>query len=408
MVRLPFPILNVLLKPPLPPHFCTMTLSLIQQPAKLILSRQPVVFKVQSNSAEIPLRLEGSISGFSGDSIQADAQKKAVFELSDYLQGLVTERGNTAATPVIYTAVPKEVTFSFKEYAGDPAVAGTELVTDTYYVLEGSVPKPRRKVLYAANASLLSYLILSKSCLSWWPVAEAKRIIPTQKEFINYLQVYSQSPVTITLNLRLSFTDGSYSNIGALFTVASVAYMRLVYFPTGYADLGIAALAAQFTDKTLAFYSVTVNYGPPNHSDAISSAYTYIIDTGYFQNPRTLYLRNAFGLLEILLCTGLGEQENAIKPELAVTDGQLLPDKLAWKVTKSDSVSVNTGFLSSAQTQWLSDLLDTTEAYELIGSNLHPIVFKDISISPVHDNDFIFSADLQYEYAYSEVIETGE
>ena len=70
-------------------------------------------------------------------------------------------------------------------------------------------------------------------------------------------------------------------------------------------------------------------------------------------------------------------------------------------------VKVNTGFLTAAQMQWLSDLLDSTEAYELIHDNLHPIVFRDIILPVVHDGEFQYSADLEYEYAYNEVIEQG-
>ena len=57
--------------------------------------------------------------------------------------------------------------------------------------------------------------------------------------------------------------------------------------------------------------------------------------------------------------------------------------------------------------QWLSDLMDTTEAYELINGNLHPIIFRDITLAVVHDGEFQYSADLEYEYAYNEFNEQG-
>lgn len=50
-----------------------------------------------------------------------------------------------------------------------------------------------------------------------------------------------------------------------------------------------------------------------DRSTPISKAYTYTIDTAYYENPRTLMLRNAFGLWEILVCTGTGAQENGIR-----------------------------------------------------------------------------------------------
>jgi len=380
-----------------------MTISLIQQPAKLILSRQPVVFKIQSDSVGTPLRLEGSVTGFPGDSVQADTDKKAAFEFSDYLQGLISERGKTGSTPEVYASVPKQVSFTFREWPGDPPAEADSLLSGTFYLLDGWVPKSKRKALYTDYFTLLSYVQTTR-ILNWWPAGEPKKVLPGQKEFINFLQLQSTSAITVKLDVSLRFTDGSSASAGTVFTVPDVAYMCLVYFPTGYTDLGLPAiLRNNYPTKTLLSYTVGVKH----NTTAVSIQQIYLLDASFFPDARVLCLTNSFGLWELVLCTGQVEQTNEIKPEIAVTDGSLFPDKLAWKVTKNDVVTVNTGFLTKAQTQWLSDLLNTTEAYELNGSTLHPIVLKDISISTVHDRDFIFSAELQYEYAYNEITETG-
>jgi len=54
---------------------------------------------------------------------------------------------------------------------------------------------------------------------------------------------------------------------------------------------------------------------------------------------------------------------------------------------------------------WLSDLLDTPEAYELIDNVLHPVVFRSIKLQSYHDGSYQYSADLEYEYTYNEGIE---
>ncbi|MEI6060912.1 MAG: hypothetical protein WCR72_09395 [Bacteroidota bacterium] len=380
-----------------------MALSLLKQPAELIMAYQPVVFSLLSTATGTPLRIAGGVYGIGGDSVQAGVSKKATFEFSDYLQGLITERGKTAATPMLYDEVPKIVTFIFQEQVGDPIVTMPELETDIYFLLDGCIPKSRRKAFYASYTHLLAFLKSSKSCLSWWPDNEPKNVLPDQKEFINFLQVNSVSIIPLKQNLSLSFTDGTSVDCGSICTV-NAAYMKLVYFPTGFTQLGISLIMAQaYPDKKIAGYSICVKTG----SSLISKIYSYTLDTSWHQNPRYLYIKNPFGLLEVLLCTGISQQENAIKPESVVTDGQSLPDKITWKSVKSDVVKVNTGFLTAAQMQWLSDLLDSTEAYELIHDNLHPIVFRDIILPVVHDGEFQYSADLEYEYAYNEVIEQG-
>jgi hypothetical protein len=380
-----------------------MALSLLKQPAELIMAYQPVVFSLQSSATGTPLRIAGGVYGIGGDSMQAGVSKKANFEFSDYLQGLITERGKTAATPMLYDEVPKIVTFIFQEQVGDPVVTMPELETDLYYLLDGCIPKSRRKFFYASYNHLLSFLKSSKSCLSWWPENEPKKVLPDQKEFINFLQVHSENAIPLKQNLSISFTDGTSVDCGAICTIYA-AYMKLVNFPTGYTQLGISLIMAQaYPDKTIARYSICIKTG----SSLISKIYSYTLDTSWHQNPRHLYIKNPFGLLEVLLCIGISQQENAIKPESVATDGQSLPDKITWKTVKSDVVKVNTGFITAAQMQWLSDLLDSTEAYELIHDNLHPIVFRDITLPVVHDGEFQYSADLEYEYAYNEVIEQG-
>jgi len=67
-----------------------MALSLLNQPAELIMAYQPVVFSLQSSTTGIPLRIAGGVYGIGGDSMQAGVSKKANFEFSDYLQGLIT------------------------------------------------------------------------------------------------------------------------------------------------------------------------------------------------------------------------------------------------------------------------------------------------------------------------------
>lgn len=379
-----------------------MAITIVKSPPKLIISRQPVAFTLQSNAVATPLRLAAAVTGINGDSMPADSEQMASFELSDYLQGLVVERGKTIDTPAIYMLTPRAITFAFKEWLGTPPVAGAEITTAAFYLLDGRVPKSMSKAFYAANASLLAYLLSSKSCLSWFPAAEYKKVLPEQKEFLNFLQLQVAGPVELNLKVSIYYTDGTTSDFEDFFVTPNIPQYGLVYFPTGYKQLGLDTFVAEFGNgRTVKSYAVNVfddwnMYGSP--------VYKYEIDRNYYEHPRTLYIKNSFGLWEILLCTGLSAQENEIKSETAVTDGLTLQDKLNWKITKTDVVKVNTGFKSAAQMQWLSDL-DFTEAYEFDGINLLPIVFHDLKLPVVHDGDYQYSADLEYEYSYNLTIE---
>jgi len=382
-----------------------MALTILSQPSILVLAKQPVVFNVHSDVSERPLRILGGVVGVGGDSIQADSAGNASFDFSDYVKNLTTQKGKTGSQPQAYSELPMQVWFVFNEFVGNPPESRPPLENTAFLLLDAYVPKQFRKNFYFNYANLLAYLKASKTCLTWWPVDVEKKVLPSQMECLNYLQVFSTDPVTITLNLTLVFSDGTQSNRGAIFTVPNVPYLKLVYFPTGCAQLGVEALAAQYPDKELAGYFVSVNYGPPNHSEPLSCAYRYSVDFSYYEKTRILVFKNPFGLYEYLLCTGANQQDNSIKYETAVTDGKTVPDKLNWKKTKSDIVKINTGFLKAKQVLWLSDLLETTETFELIDDTMHSIVFKDVELPVVHTGDFIYSAELEYEYAYNEYTE---
>ena len=308
-----------------------------------------------------------------GDSVQIDSDNNASFEFSDYLTNLITQKGKTGNAPQAYSEIPKHIVFAFQEMVGNPPVAQYPLVSDLFLLLDAYIPKSKRQSFYFAYANLLSYLTTSKSCLSWWPVNELKRVLPSQKECINYLQVRSLTPIPVQLDLSLRFTDGTYIFFQDIVRLSNVAYGTIVYFPTGYSQLGVGNYASNaYPDKTLLSYSVTLSSGSYNQDNNISKIYSYLVDFGYYQNPRIFVFKNPFGLYEYLLCTGSNQQDNAIKTEMAFTDGQVLPDKLNWKTTRSDVVKVNTGFLGAEQIQWLADLLESTETFELIGSLMQP------------------------------------
>lgn len=380
-----------------------MALSIIKHPAPLILANQAVVFSVQSDSIVLPLRISGGVTQSDGDYVQADLAKTATFNLSDYLQGLITERGKTDNIPSVYAAVPQHLSFTFVEWSGDPPQDTFDQETEEYFLIDAYVPKSKRLSVYTAYDTLLAYLIASKSCLSWFP-EEAKKVLPLQKDFINFLQLHSPTPITATLSITLYFTDGTNAPAAGSSSISNMEYMQLGYFPTGFTQLGIALLMAQaYPDKTLSSYAVVVLHG----STAISKVYTYQVDENWYQYPRILYITNAYGLHEVVLCTGSSQQDNNFTFETAITNGETLPDKITWKTDQINVVKANTGFLTAEQLIWFSDLLASHEAFEMINSVLHPIVITEASVPVMHDNINQYVAEFTYEYTYTQITEEG-
>ena len=378
-----------------------MAISTLTSPPLLIMSKMPIIFTLQGSATALPLRIAAGVTAGDGDMMQADADKKAVFELSDYLQGLISEIGKTGNAAELYSTIPLTVTFTFIEWVGDPPVNNYDVETATYHLIDAYIPSSRRKSFYATYASLKAYLTTTLSALSWWPYLVTKQILPNQAEILNFMQLFHADPSLVKLYNKLYFTDGTVVDRGSVLSVSAVPAYGIVYFPVGPVQLDIATyMAENFPDKTLEHYSV---YAKVNAT--VSREYHYKIDSNYYPATRVLYIRNPFGLLEILTCKGLGQQDSSIKPEVAETDGNTLPEKLTWKTTREDVVKVNTGYLAAELMPWLTDLIDTTEAYEMISGVLHPIVLKDVSIPVIHDGEYQFDAELEYEYTYTEKTE---
>lgn len=379
-----------------------MSIFVEQQPSKLILAQQPVVFKLSTDTPGC--RLFVGLAQGNGDSAVPDQYGAADFEVSDYVKGLILVRGWKYDIPNLYAFTPKKKTFLFAEIVEE--VYQQEQDSDEFSVLDGKVPERWRLMVYKSYQNLLQYLVASKKCLTWYPEDIKKKVLPDQKEFLNYLQVQSLTPIWIKLAVSLILDDDSVvagpvqSSYGQ-----SISYLQLLYFPTGYTQLGIPAfMTANHPDRVVISYSVCVMATGIN--DPVSAIYHYLVDRNYHESTRQLWIRNPYGLWEVLLCTGLSGISNEHKPETAGTDGSDKAKKIVWKNQQINIVKANTGFLTRSEVEWLSDLLDTTEAYELIDGVLQPIVFRDNKIASRHDGEYQYYAELEYEYSYTEPVET--
>lgn len=382
-----------------------MAITIYNQPPALIMAHQPVVFRIASNSTESPLRLAGGVVDYGSDSVPADGSGEARFNLSDYLKELTTQRYIISDTPESYTDSVKSVEFAFGEIYGTPPTMQNILTTTDFAVLDGRIPKRKIASFYSTYNHVLAWLIATKSCITWWPLAIAKKVLPDQNEFLNYIQVQNSSAKDLHLEVTLLYTDGTTESMGQVYsTLTGIAQFAMTYWPVGYTQLGIAAwVAANNPGKTVKRYTATIY----NSATAYSAGYIYEVDRSYYENTRKLYIRNPFGMLEILLCRGLGSSVSEYESQDAVTSGLSTQEKIIWYNRKTESVKVSTGFMKAEEILWLSDLLETIEAYELIDGALQPIILKDIKVATRHDGDYQFASDIEYEYTFIEQTEEG-
>ena len=391
-----------------------MSLTIVKQPPSLVLSGDPVIFYVQTTSVAPNTRITGALYGLSStaESFIPDANNQVVFNFSDYLKGLpligVTTLGNTA---VKWSNGCIAISFVFLELV-DNVLQGEPLEV-ILNVMEGAIPNQFKNWFYNNYQSFKNYLIGTPPSTFRPPFLS----LNTNRNFTVFkstplrfywgnLQESEEGgyPSEARLALVLWFSDGDYYQT-EVDVISSVVFGDIVEIPIGYDQLGLQNMIdANKPGKILDYYIVEFIADPPVTDFAIFSVF---IDKRFYQNPRTLFFRNNLNAFEHFILTGLSIQENEYKTlNVAPDPSSGRPDKITWKVNANETIKANTGFITSSDMHRLAMLLESKEVYELINGVLTPIVLHDTKIETVHDDDFIFSADLSWDYAYGNYIES--
>jgi len=388
-----------------------VALTLLQSPPTLLLARQPVVFGVSTDSAEDPLRLQCEVSGYGTDSLLPDSNKKAYFDVSDYMQGVPVVSLALTGFPKAYTTGCPAFTINLSEFYDDVA---NNTVTYTRYALAGKVPAWKYN-FYSSYASFLAYITATNAFLTWYPRTVTRTVTPAESLRIYWLQFISPSAyIVVKLRTVITFTDGSTATMDEATTFQANPY-RVFEWGVGYTELGIAAwVTANHPGKTVQSYSVQVMKYDTGVYSAVSEALTFVLDNKYYADTRQLIFRNSLGAFDTLLLKGVGQKEHTFERETADKSRDLssaetatvgTPDRITWNVSGRRKVNASTGWISREELDWLNELMEATEVYELISGKLYPVNIQNEKITHSADNEFIHSATIEYEYANNSLIE---
>ena len=371
-----------------------MITSIDQYPMPVILAKQAAIFKLTTNLT-VPVMFIAYVQNSGTDQVQA-VNKMGQFDLSEYLDIFEYTETPIESGVVRINLPSKTVTFYDKEI-GNPALP-TPVITDPYFILNGRIPKSRMNAVYSGYDSFLNYIYYNKTCLTWHPFDTVKKIHATTPEYLYFMVAEALQNNTHGLKLRLYFTDGTTEDIDDKYTVSALDQFDTIEFAVGFTELGIQDYidgTEGLEGKTIDFYDVFIT----NENGVVTDKYRYkpVFDA---EDPRTLIFKNPYGFPETVFCTGRSSVITKLSFESARTDGKLLPDSLNFSSSRERTVTANTGFITKEQAQWLAELLDTTEAFELIEGALHPITLLDIDIAEHHTDDYLYSAEIKYQCAY--------
>lgn len=229
--------------------------------------------------------------------------------------------------------------------------------------------------------------------LTWCP--SGKLTTQNQLERLYFLNVAN---VTLTLNYRVFFTDGSNQNISSQYSATANSIIEI---QVGYEDLDLGYLQPL---KQVMGWNVWLNSG----QQVISEVYNFNIDQTYKEYDRQFLFRNSFGWYDVMRATGkVNRILTFVKTEgyAVVEDFETVlnsPDRNFFSF-ETQTFTATTGWVTKQNQEWLRDFLISREVYEIIDGLLYPIKITSKKSTQGKDGDYNLSLDFEYARAYKDL-----
>jgi len=331
-------------------------------------------------------------------------------ELSEYLrkglqatrQFVFPEQGNVSWSA--RSGLVKEYKIRTNETSGiEVPVTNVEWLEDRY-VMRGKIPRWKKQSFYGRWNSFLQWISSDKAFLTFSP--STLITTPTMVQKL-YFPVYwaPDAGTHLTLRIRLYFTDGTDDEYTPSQDTAEIGIYEVIEFSVGYSVLGLANLiATSFPGKKLDSYDVTVI----NVDVAVSQVKTYKMDYTAHEGERQFIFANSLPGYDTFLATGEGQLESEFEYDVVNQQSpglSELPEKKTAFIKSVDIVKASTGYLSAEMAEYMAEMFESTEVYEIIGTNLYPVIFKNVRIRRKEDNSNLRYFDFEYEYANNQFVE---
>lgn len=262
-------------------------------------------------------------------------------------------------------------------------IADAFQLNQTLYMLSGGISDDDWAVLNENNTDWWTEHQASGRALNWLPAA--KTIAPDSVEKLYWIQAAAG---TLTLRYAYVYTSGASGTHDYAFSFPAYTPCEICASP---------AILEEITGKTIASFTVSLV------STAFSQA--YIIDRKYHEWSEHFILANSFKCYETLWCRGARTGKiDYTREKYEKTDRRALRifDRTSGN-TKTEFTRVheiNTGFVTETWWDWVTDLLNSDDAYHLKSGGIFPIVLNSESID-FEDQlaDELHGLTFEYQYA---------
>lgn len=333
------------------------------------------------------------------DRLAPDADDQASFFLQDLLDPELIAEFTWPEVSETYHALRsnhiKRYRYSFAELFDDeiqrmssPGSARAILGAFDYKMIAG---------LNGIEYSFTDFIITYKSFLTWQPIS--KTINRTQPEKLFFLVFNNIN--SLELHIKVYYTDGTNSDDQELFTFSDVNQYDVYEFMVGFSQIDFS----KFSSKTVASYDIWLE---DNAGNIQSQVRTFVLDAKTYRHERIFLFRNSFGGFDTLRATGRKTQLNEYERMIRDRNDEGFSLQGHYQVLERSIFSINSGWLSLAQRNWLRELLLSREAYEILGGYKFPILITDDKREFRDDDNYLYSLEINYKYAFKDPAFTGD
>lgn len=382
-----------------------MTLSLYKQPTTVVLSGNPVVFSLGSNTVtltnhKIHIEIYRLIDNWSSvlvgeESLPVISGSTCLFDLSDYLK---YETLLNITVLDLFDIIPqslnsnKRYIFKIFESYNNDGIKHNYFTTSQIWAVNGGFSKLFLKNYLAIYKDFFTdFISTDKKFLSWAP---DKNICWNQHDILFFMGLET---VKYYYKITLTFSDNSTQVIDSAESYCAIN--QLSWLNSSYLSNSLDAYETE--DKIIKSYTIQVF----NASDvAVTEIKTYYLDRNTYNFSRQFIFRNSFGAYDIIMLKGISEQSN----EIQRTVGYFQTKDATSFSEYSQNYKAASGFLVtnytdlSAAQQYITELFNSKEIYEIVGSEIVPVIQSNNKIKINQDNEFLFSFNFEYAYAQSD------
>lgn len=264
-----------------------------------------------------------------------------------------------------------------------------------FKVLRGGIDKLSQAMAFRNNANHNEFIpglnFLSNKPdnlkLNYWQPEKLFFVIPMHGFTFNSTWVY------VRWNVKNSI-GGVISNGEAHMKDMSPGdYFEFLLTP---ANLGI-----DYSDSHV--YSIDISVLDQNDT-IITNKRNYIVDRDSYYNQKFIWFRNTYGAYDCVVMKGRGLEGADYSRRKVVSKLPIVPlitdsEKQNDRNVEIKNLTLNTGFISLAELEWLRELSLSKEIFILWNGIPVPYICTSTKQPLKHDNNFMYSQDFDFELA---------